>query len=673
MGRELGRTAVLAGVLLASGCPEPVPSDATPDAGGDPAPQLYVQTVVDGPVTLRDDVDLRILGDELAGQAVVDPDAITFPDAGDESLRGLGRGAILVSGAGAGFLRKVICVEGSGDCPASRAVPAEGGLRVVTSIATLGDVFRDASWTWTITTDPLSGPLDPIVAGLPNANVTVQAEWGVAPRFEVQVEIEDGAVTAVAAAATADLSLDWEASFLLDGSFSWARQENLPDLPVFPPQTVWIGAVPVTVSLDLVTTAGVGIDVTARTRTTLTGRCTTQVGGGLRYEAATQTWTLAGDATALDCPIDTPTLDEVDASANASLSLRPDLKLLVYGTAGVVAGLDETVDARLRLCPPPSAWSVDLTSGYHVGLVAPLLGLERDLYADATTIRLAGGDVPTPEICDYLEWAQWPIPADAPDPSVYAVTADTVTDTVTNLVWQQGSAPSSLAWQDAKTYCADLSLGDMTNWRLPTAIELQSILYYNGFSYGPTPANFSPAVFSGPFTAYWSASRAASGAGSAWSVDFSRSITGGLIAPHDISTAHAVRCVWSAPPDSLPVSRFAADPDGVRDLQTGLVWQATPSGTVSALADADAYCAEQGMRLPTIKELRSLVKIRAADPAIDEGWFPGTPSGTFWSSTLFRWRTGSGDYLYAWDADFAGGGAALGPRSGTPAFVRCVK
>jgi len=52
----------------------------------------------------------------------------------------------------------------------------------------------------------------------------------------------------------------------------------------------------------------------------------------------------------------------------------------------------------------------------------------------------------------------------------------TVTDLSTGLMWQQATAPGSHSWQNALSYCEDLSLGGYTDWRLPTIKELDSIV-----------------------------------------------------------------------------------------------------------------------------------------------------------------------------------------------------
>lgn len=55
----------------------------------------------------------------------------------------------------------------------------------------------------------------------------------------------------------------------------------------------------------------------------------------------------------------------------------------------------------------------------------------------------------------------------------------TVTDYATGLIWQQADSGSGMIWEDALDYCESLSLAGGTDWRLPNAKELQSIVDYS--------------------------------------------------------------------------------------------------------------------------------------------------------------------------------------------------
>lgn len=69
----------------------------------------------------------------------------------------------------------------------------------------------------------------------------------------------------------------------------------------------------------------------------------------------------------------------------------------------------------------------------------------------------------------------------------------TVTDTVTQLVWEQANNPTSInSLADAAAACSGLSLGAFTSgWRLPTVKELVSIVDYES----PTAPMIDTAAF----------------------------------------------------------------------------------------------------------------------------------------------------------------------------------
>ncbi|MGQ1785813.1 sulfatase-like hydrolase/transferase [Saccharicrinis sp. GN24d3] len=54
----------------------------------------------------------------------------------------------------------------------------------------------------------------------------------------------------------------------------------------------------------------------------------------------------------------------------------------------------------------------------------------------------------------------------------------TITDLATGLMWQQGDDGTARNWEDALQYCEDLTHGGHSDWRLPNAKELHSILDY---------------------------------------------------------------------------------------------------------------------------------------------------------------------------------------------------
>jgi hypothetical protein len=70
------------------------------------------------------------------------------------------------------------------------------------------------------------------------------------------------------------------------------------------------------------------------------------------------------------------------------------------------------------------------------------------------------------------------VSAGAPNLESYTDNGDgTVTDNVTGLMWQQQAVPSTTYAQSNPTsYCQSLTLGGHADWRLPSIIELLSIV-----------------------------------------------------------------------------------------------------------------------------------------------------------------------------------------------------
>ena len=119
---------------------------------------------------------------------------------------------------------------------------------------------------------------------------------------------------------------------------------------------------------------------------------------------------------------------------------------------------------------------------------------------------LVCGGYTSPECFD-SRWANWPMPnsaadvsAGAPHPISHTDNGDgTITDNVTKLMWQKGHPQRGLDWSDAVAYCSGLALAGHRDWRLPSHIELMSIVDH---SRKPTiDSTIFPETLRGP---YWS-------------------------------------------------------------------------------------------------------------------------------------------------------------------------
>lgn len=118
--------------------------------------------------------------------------------------------------------------------------------------------------------------------------------------------------------------------------------------------------------------------------------------------------------------------------------------------------------------------------------------------------------------CD-REWCWWDPPALLlPNSNYDTTTAGIVRDNVTGLTWERSPAATTYTWASAKTHCTVLSLAGLSGWRLPTYIELLSIVDYSKYN----PA-INAVVFPGTQSSvYWSSSPYASSASYAWAVHF---------------------------------------------------------------------------------------------------------------------------------------------------------
>jgi len=132
-----------------------------------------------------------------------------------------------------------------------------------------------------------------------------------------------------------------------------------------------------------------------------------------------------------------------------------------------------------------------------------------------------------------LEWTRGAAAAESP--SAFTTSALTVADAATGLEWQRESPSSTFSWSQAKSYCLGLSLDGRTDWRLPTRVELRSIV---------DSARFDPSIEAAVFTStaldwYWTATPVANVSNAAWLVFFRY----GNAFHYPTSRASHVRCV----------------------------------------------------------------------------------------------------------------------------------
>jgi hypothetical protein len=256
-------------------------------------------------------------------------------------------------------------------------------------------------------------------------------------------------------------------------------------------------------------------------------------------------------------------------------------------------------------------------------------------------------------------WAQWRVPADAPPLSSYERTDDTVLDEVTGLMWQRAAGPL-VAGADVDGHCASIDAGGFHDWRLPSRIELETLLDLGTWSPTIEPDAFPGTPDEAPDSVYWTSSFDATlDPGSRLGVDFA----GGGIDRLSPSESASVRCVRVARRDPVPAAHYDVATGVVRDNWTGLTWAREPSPLFSTADEMTAHCEglalgpfESGWRVPTVKELLTLWNETATTgPLWDKRAFGEGPMSTlqsdrtwiFWSATPFASLT-----AWRWGVDF---------------------
>lgn len=138
--------------------------------------------------------------------------------------------------------------------------------------------------------------------------------------------------------------------------------------------------------------------------------------------------------------------------------------------------------------------------------------------------------------CGDPEWANWPVPLVSSPTSSYVLATETVTSKDTGLVWQRLPSGTTPNWTGANDYCAGLTLAGASDWRLPTAIELGTLVDFTQ----KDPSINRTAFPSTPPEYFWTVTPADGQAGSAWRVNF---FFGGTSTANTDTDTAWVRCV----------------------------------------------------------------------------------------------------------------------------------
>jgi hypothetical protein len=276
---------------------------------------------------------------------------------------------------------------------------------------------------------------------------------------------------------------------------------------------------------------------------------------------------------------------------------------------------------------------------------------------DAGTGVTCGFTMPNPESSN---------PLVLPNQASYRVNTadDTVTDLVTGLTWERNAGFQVYPQDQANTPCDAKGSG----WRLPTRVELVSLVDFTVASPGPTMnkifANDLVFANSADTRAFWTSSHAACNTLIGWLVDFSN----GRTRQDKSNLPCKVRCVKGAP-SYCSLARFKVQMGEVHDLATGLFWQQDVASDLTWTASMQ-HC-PPGWRLPSLTEIQTIVDETTQTPAIFAA-FLNTPAGPSSNPTFWTSSPSASDPSRAWFATFYHGHSDTLPIT-TGAFVRCVR
>jgi len=246
----------------------------------------------------------------------------------------------------------------------------------------------------------------------------------------------------------------------------------------------------------------------------------------------------------------------------------------------------------------------------------------------------------------------------------------TVLDNNTGLMWPRVAETSSEDYPSeaaAASRCSDLTYGGYSDWRLPTLLELLTIVdnsRYNQALNTMAPSinhnnNENPCLWATQpqLMAFYPRTG---------SID-----AGYMGLQHRNCTCLCVRGN-TLPSASFTSKQSAADGKFVvTDSVTGLKWQqeyATDKTWQQALKYCENlnYAGYSNWRLPNKNELASLLSYKRGNPSSD---FPDMPGESFWTSST----TVCGTTNQAWYVDFGGGYVLFNKGKTNKLNVRCVR
>ena len=165
----------------------------------------------------------------------------------------------------------------------------------------------------------------------------------------------------------------------------------------------------------------------------------------------------------------------------------------------------------------------------------------------------------------------------------------TITDTSTGLMWQQETPDNTMTWEQALSYCENLTLAGYSDWRLPTRKELRRLVDYSRYNPAINTTYFPDTVSS----FYWSSTTTAPYTYTAWGVYFLYGFDYGDDYYVNKSNSNYVRAVRGGQSGSLgnlvisPLSQMVTKDAGSTAFSVSNTGTGTMPWTASVISGSD--------------------------------------------------------------------------------------